>query len=243
MQFLTSLSIELHIETRASLQPDPEFDPILAVFYFIHNDWPLPSGEGSGCHGDGCGSHGDNTELGVIAIDIDNAGFKRCHTGKPSPLKPESGQSQEGKTSTSHSTRNSPSPLKSPVALSPSPAAPSIGSSPQIQRFLDGCGLEANLKVTYVSSELELFEKLVELVRQVDPDFLIGYEVTMASWGYLIERAAALNVNLTNEISRIPSESITCCTRCVLRLCHCYFAQMLANRITVFVLMTANGRL
>ena len=41
-----------------------------------------------------------------------------------------------------------------------------------------------------------------------DPDILLGYEVTMMSWGYLIDRAASLNLNLTNQLSRVPRELI-----------------------------------
>ena len=36
------------------------------------------------------------------------------------------------------------------------------------------------------------------------PDLLVGYEVQMASWGYLVERAAARGVNLPPLISRMP---------------------------------------
>jgi DNA polymerase zeta len=200
VQFLTCLGVELHIRTRGSLRPDPEFDPILTVFYFIHNDWPLPSGVGGG-------SHGNNTELGIIAIDMDNAGFRQPRAGKTSPVKPEGskGGRSQGASTTSHPKQKSPSPLKSPT-LSPT-AGGSIIASPQ-PKILDGCALATDVKVTYVSSELELIENLVQLVRRIDPDFLIGYEVTMASWGYLIERAAALSVNLTNELSRIPSKLV-----------------------------------
>ena len=28
----------------------------------------------------------------------------------------------------------------------------------------------------------------------------------MSSWGYLVERAAALSINLTGQLSRIPGE-------------------------------------
>ena len=205
VQFLTSLSVELHIRTRGSLRPDPEFDPILAVFYFIHNDWPRPSGAGSG----GDGSLGNNTELGIIAIDVDNAGFSQPRAaGKTSPMKPEGskgGRSQGSSSTASRPKQKSPSPLKSPL-LSPASGGSTISSpQPKLKRFLDGCALATDVKITYVSSELELIENLVQLVRRIDPDFLIGYEVTMASWGYLIERAAALSVNLTNELSRMPS--------------------------------------
>lgn len=58
-----------------------------------------------------------------------------------------------------------------------------------------------------MTSEHALLEALVGVVRRTDPDFLIGYKVEMASWGYLIERAAAIGVNLVNLLSRMPSES------------------------------------
>lgn len=37
-----------------------------------------------------------------------------------------------------------------------------------------------------------------------DPDILVGYEVQKASWGYLLERAAQLSIDLATEISRLP---------------------------------------
>ena len=43
-QYLTVLSLELHIETRGDLRPDPEFDPVVCIFYSIFND--VPAGEG-----------------------------------------------------------------------------------------------------------------------------------------------------------------------------------------------------
>ena len=123
-------------------------------------------------------------------------------------MKPEGskgGRSQGSSSTASRPKQKSPSPLKSPL-LSPASGGPTVGSpKPKMKRFLDGCALATDVKITYVSSEVELIENLVQLVRKIDPDFLIGYEVTMASWGYLIERAAALSVNLTNELSRMPS--------------------------------------
>lgn len=38
-----------------------------------------------------------------------------------------------------------------------------------------------------------------------DPDILVGYEIQMLSWGYILQRAATLSVNLTQAISRVPS--------------------------------------
>lgn len=71
---------------------------------------------------------------------------------------------------------------------------------------MSGCGLSSSVEVEYVSCEHELLSRLVQLVRAEDADFLIGYEVVMSSWGYLIDRAAVLNINLVDKISRVPSE-------------------------------------
>lgn len=38
-------------------------------------------------------------------------------------------------------------------------------------------------------SELDLINRLTDIVRELDPDILSGYEVQSSSWGYIIERA------------------------------------------------------
>ena len=38
-------------------------------------------------------------------------------------------------------------------------------------------------------SELDLINRLIDIVREFDPDILAGYEVQSSSWGYIIERA------------------------------------------------------
>lgn len=42
------------------------------------------------------------------------------------------------------------------------------------------------------------------LFSRYDPDILLGYEIQMHSWGYLLQRAAALSVDLCQMISRVP---------------------------------------
>jgi DNA polymerase elongation subunit (family B) len=58
---------------------------------------------------------------------------------------------------------------------------------------------------TIVSCETSLFESIVALVSEVDPDTLIGYDVQDNSWGYLIERAkhayGTLNLKCSFQIS------------------------------------------
>ena len=39
-QHLTTLSMELHVETRGNLRPDPEIDAVQALFYTMFNDVP-----------------------------------------------------------------------------------------------------------------------------------------------------------------------------------------------------------
>ncbi|CAG13491.1 unnamed protein product, partial [Tetraodon nigroviridis] len=41
-----------------------------------------------------------------------------------------------------------------------------------------------------------------------DPDILVGYEVQMRSWGYLLQRAAELGVDLCQQLSRVPGDSV-----------------------------------
>lgn len=41
MQFLTILSVEAHVNTRGGLNPDPQFDTVMAICYHVNNDWPL----------------------------------------------------------------------------------------------------------------------------------------------------------------------------------------------------------
>ncbi|KAK0142555.1 DNA polymerase zeta catalytic subunit [Merluccius polli] len=63
------------------------------------------------------------------------------------------------------------------------------------------------LQVTYAADEKKLLEELLLVVRRFDPDILIGYEVQMRSWGYLLQRASALGTDLCQKLSRIPGDS------------------------------------
>lgn len=41
------MSLELHARSRRDLEPDPEFDPVCALFYCLTSDAPLPNQQGS----------------------------------------------------------------------------------------------------------------------------------------------------------------------------------------------------
>lgn len=53
------------------------------------------------------------------------------------------------------------------------------------------------------ATERDLILKFVSFVQELDPDLIVGYEVQMLSWGYLIERSAALNINICQLLSRV----------------------------------------
>ncbi|KAK5107743.1 hypothetical protein LTR62_000719 [Meristemomyces frigidus] len=68
--------------------------------------------------------------------------------------------------------------------------------------------LGADAVVEAEETELDLLNRVVDLVRQHDPDILTGYEVHNSSWGYLIDRARIIyEFNLPDEFSRMKSSS------------------------------------
>eukprot|EP00076_Gallus_gallus_P019596 XP_015140065.1 DNA polymerase zeta catalytic subunit [Gallus gallus] len=143
VQHLTLISMELHARTRRDLEPDPEFDPICALFYCVSSDTALPNT--------------DKKEItGAIVIDSD-------------------------RTLSSQGSRDQ-APLLTRSGIT-------------------------GLEVSYATDERTLFQEVVNIVKRYDPDILLGYEVQMHSWGYLLQRAAALNVDLCQMISRVPDDN------------------------------------
>lgn len=143
VQYLTLMSMELHARTRRDLEPDPEFDPICALFYSLSSDAPLASSS-------------DSQLTGAIVVDTEHPSQDQGRRGC-APLLVRSGVS--------------------------------------------------GLQITYVPNEQMLFEELVTVVRRYDPDMLLGYEVQMHSWGYLLQRSATLGVDLCQQLSRVPGDS------------------------------------
>lgn len=57
-------------------------------------------------------------------------------------------------------------------------------------------------------AELDLINRLVDIVRLHDPDILTGYEVHNSSWGYVIERTKKkYDFDLCDELSRVKSQA------------------------------------
>uniref|UniRef100_A0A8C5I5W8 DNA polymerase zeta catalytic subunit n=1 Tax=Gouania willdenowi TaxID=441366 RepID=A0A8C5I5W8_GOUWI len=144
VQYLTLMGMELHARTRRDLEPDPEFDPICALFYCLSSDALLPDA--------------DSTQV----------------TGAIVP----------------HLRPNNPDKY---VFKCPAPLLVRSGIS--------------GLQVTYATDEKMLFKELITVMRRFDPDILLGYEVQMHSWGFLLQRAAALGLDLCQQLSRVPGDS------------------------------------
>lgn len=35
---MTTMSLEIHVKSRGDLKPDPKLDPVIAIFYFVHQE-------------------------------------------------------------------------------------------------------------------------------------------------------------------------------------------------------------
>ncbi|EOD46022.1 putative dna polymerase zeta catalytic subunit protein [Neofusicoccum parvum UCRNP2] len=130
-QYMSIMSLEVHVNTRGTFLPDPAEDEIACIFWCIQAD----DDEVDGLH------------LGVLALSSED------------------------------------------------------GIAKKMARHLD-------VEVQYEEDELELINKMVDIVRELDPDILTGYEVHNSSWGYAMERARLkYEYNICDEFSRMKSQS------------------------------------
>jgi DNA polymerase zeta len=137
IQYMSIMSLEVHVKSRADLAPDPEHDEISCIV------WSLKA---------------DDTDL------VGNAGHDDKYVGI--------------------------------IALST--------EGDLVERMRKSVGVD----VEEEDNELDVLNRLVDIVREYDPDILTGYEVHNSSWGYLIERARLqYEFNLCEELSRVKSQS------------------------------------
>ncbi|GIC86614.1 DNA-directed DNA polymerase zeta catalytic subunit REV3 [Aspergillus udagawae] len=136
-QYMSSMSLEVHVNTRGVLLPNPEEDEISCIFWCIQSD-----DEDMDVNGNLPGVH-----VGVIAQG-----------------------SGDGPTS-------------------------------KLSKAL-------RIELEREPTELDLINRLVDIVRYHDPDIITGYEVHNGSWGYLIERARKkYDFDICDELSRVRSQA------------------------------------
>lgn len=131
-QYMSIMSLEVHVNSRGSLVPDPAEDEIQCIFWCIQGEEDATD---------------DRPRLGILCLSEED------------------------------------------------------GIANQIVK-------QVSVEVEYEEDELELINRIVDIVRHFDPDIMTGYEVHNGSWGYLIERARLkYEYNLCDEISRMKSQS------------------------------------
>ncbi|KIP11956.1 hypothetical protein PHLGIDRAFT_510248 [Phlebiopsis gigantea 11061_1 CR5-6] len=58
-----------------------------------------------------------------------------------------------------------------------------------------------------VSGELDLINRIIDVVQELNPDIIAGWDVQIASWGYLSARADTYGLDLGEQISRAPGRA------------------------------------
>ena len=136
-QYMSIMSLEVHVNTRGTLVPDPAADEISCIFWCTERDDDSTNKQG----------REDDLQLGILALSDD-------------------------------------------------------------ETFAEQILQDVNAEVEVEESELDLINRMVDIVRQFDPDILTGYEVHNGSWGYVIERARVkYDYNICDEFSRMKSLS------------------------------------
>ena len=132
VQYMSIMSLEVHVNSRESLVPDPAEDDVQCIFYSIQGEENATT---------------DRPRVGILCLSDDDGIARRI-------------------------------------------------------------AKQVSVDVEYEEDELDLINRIVDIVRQFDPDILAGYEVHNSSWGFLIERARMkYEYNLCDEISRMRSQS------------------------------------
>ncbi|CAH0046383.1 unnamed protein product [Clonostachys solani] len=135
--YMSTMSLEIHVNTRGKLVPNPEEDEVQCIFWSFKSDDPANSSQ----------DYLQAGQSGVVVLSEDGVLAQR------------------------------------------------------MQKLDLG-------EVHGETSELDIFVRMVEIVRFHDPDVLTGFEVHAGSWGFLIERARLMyDFNLCDQFSRMKCDS------------------------------------
>ncbi|KAJ5111121.1 C4-type zinc-finger of DNA polymerase delta [Penicillium argentinense] len=135
-QYMSIMSLEVHVNTRGTLSANPEEDEISCIFWCIQ-------------------SEDDDIEV--------NSHLPGVHVGM---IYQGEGERPEAKISKALRT-----------------------------------------ELDHEPTELDMINRLVDIVRYLDPDIMTGYEVHNGSWGYVIERARKkYDFDICSELSRVKSQ-------------------------------------
>ena len=168
----------MHIETRRDYSPDPTMDPIQAIFYHLFSDTPALDGsliEETGCF--------------ILDKNLTILNSQTCQdSSKSGVLVDPCIQSQGHESSCQISSQSG--------------TGKEDGATAHHSKLLSNAGFISG-SCRYHSDEIDMIKGFSDWLKQIDPDMLLGYEVQMLSWGYFIERAGALGINILPLISRV----------------------------------------
>ncbi|MCJ1393879.1 DNA polymerase zeta [Xylographa bjoerkii] len=136
-QYMSLMSLEIHVNTRGSRVPNPEQDEISCIFWCLESDDQALDTDGTQ----------KGNRVGILVLS-------------------ESGE---------------------------------LGRK---------ISKQTSVEVEEEQTELDMINRMIEIVRSQDPDILTGFEVHGSSWGYMIERARRkYDYDLCDEFSRMKSLS------------------------------------
>ena len=150
------------------MRPDPDMDPICAIFYNVTWDSHKVDSKAN--------------ETGVLVVDPDSPSIGII-----------TADVKEDPNNSSKASQLTPS-VKSKLAERKSFS----------RSLLKKTGV-SSYNQQFFPDEKSMIHGLIELIQKHDPDVIIGFEVQMLSWGYLIDRSRVLDINLCPLISRIPN--------------------------------------
>ncbi|KAJ1980997.1 DNA polymerase zeta [Dimargaris verticillata] len=178
---MSILSLEIHVNTRGSLWPDPSLDAVQCIFCSL---WTPREAN--------------------LAIASTNSESEPC-------------------TRTAYVLYWPSPPDGAEACVSPRAKQHDSPPSRWSKALLASCRqITPQVHLLPASSERAMLDQLITLVtRHWDPDVLTGYDVDRFSWGYIIDRAAAVyQQNLTRQLGRIKActlahlldTDISCCS-------------------------------
>lgn len=132
------ISVEVFCRTRRDFKPNPQIDPVDAIFFTICNDATKTNAP-----------ENPTIHSGIFVVDCNQ----------------------------------------------------SLQQQQKCQLF-DRAGISVSNLNTF-QQEKAMFLEFSLFIQKLDPDIIVGYEVQMLSWGYLIERGALLDLDMCHLFSRI----------------------------------------
>lgn len=204
----TVLCLEVHVQTRKELRPDPRLDAVAALAYVVrdYRNW-------SSEHEDVANTTGVIVAKDALRLMVAPAPTQQqqpaatavdgwCPVCKTKDRARFCACPKFATAGSSNSTTAAARPGSTAAPPAP-PPLPTGGRGALSSSLVSGLSLGEGVEVAEVADERQLFEALLRLVRRFDPDFLVGWEVQQGSLGYLRDRHKVLHPEPTQQPSLI----------------------------------------